>query len=169
MFANVKDITGKKFGRLMVIKPTKRRRQRTVVWKCSCNCGNIVFVKGTSLRNGDTKSCGCLRIEKAKLNKGVLRGGKNIVGQRFGLLLVLRDTEKRSFNNIVWECLCDCGRIIEIKSSSIRSGRTKSCGCLAMVSRFMYGIKMDFQKIPIEMREFIVSYYELRKAIKQAS
>lgn len=58
---NVIDITGQRFGLLEAIEPTDQRNNNKVVWKCKCDCGNICYVSGTRLRNGDTKSCGCLK------------------------------------------------------------------------------------------------------------
>lgn len=51
---------GKKFGRLIVLEELEERKQRKKVYKCQCDCGNIVNVIGTHLRNGNTRSCGCL-------------------------------------------------------------------------------------------------------------
>ena len=55
---------------------------------------------------------------------------KNIAGQRFGQLVAIEPTEKRSDERIVWKCICDCGRIAYVSSSHLNSGDTKSCGCL---------------------------------------
>lgn len=56
---------------------------------------------------------------------------KNIVGNKYGKLLVLEATEKRSSNrNIIWKCLCECGNIAFVTTNSLNSGHTKSCGCL---------------------------------------
>ena len=54
-----KDITGQRFGRLTVLKPTPERRYASVVWLCQCDCGQQVSVDGKNLRRGDTRSCGC--------------------------------------------------------------------------------------------------------------
>jgi len=62
----VVDITGKKFGRLTAIAPTDKRDNGGVVWRCLCDCGNIAFVRGTRLRFGTTKSCGCIVKERVK-------------------------------------------------------------------------------------------------------
>lgn len=48
------------------------------------------------------------------------------VGQRFGKLVVLRDVG-RKFGGVLWECQCDCGRIVNVRSSSLVCGDTKSC------------------------------------------
>jgi len=56
---------------------------------------------------------------------------KNLIGQRFGNIVVLKDTGKRAKNGqVFWECLCDCGRITIVMSGHLLSNHTKSCGCL---------------------------------------
>ena len=42
----IKDLTGQKFGKLIVLEITPERRNRQVVWKCLCECGNITYVVG---------------------------------------------------------------------------------------------------------------------------
>ena len=58
------DETGNKYGLLTVIKYAYTKNKRAY-WLCKCECGNFVIVKGKYLRNGDTKSCGCLYINSA--------------------------------------------------------------------------------------------------------
>jgi len=63
-----KDLTGQKYGRLTVIKRIENRiynSGRSVIqWLCRCDCGNKnVYVTTNSLRNGSTRSCGCLAKE----------------------------------------------------------------------------------------------------------
>lgn len=62
--AKPKEMVGKVFHRLTVLEELKERKGGNVCYECECVCGNIVKVKGKYLRNGDTKSCGCLNIEK---------------------------------------------------------------------------------------------------------
>ena len=59
---------GKKFGLLTVIADAEKRpNRRSAMWICKCDCGNITHpICGTNLRNGTTKSCGCLRTETAR-------------------------------------------------------------------------------------------------------
>lgn len=54
------DITGQRFNRLIVINRDNEKQK----WKCKCDCGNYCFVSGTALRKNQTKSCGCLNLEK---------------------------------------------------------------------------------------------------------
>jgi hypothetical protein len=65
-----KDETGKRYGRLVVEREYKRTREG-IYWLCKCDCGNEVAALGQRLRNGLTRSCGCLRAmpfeERVKL------------------------------------------------------------------------------------------------------
>jgi len=72
---NFKDLSGKRFGRLLVIEFSHKNKYRNAVWKCVCDCENEVFVAGGNLKCG-TSSCGCLRIERtieAKTTHGKCR------------------------------------------------------------------------------------------------
>lgn len=59
----IKDLTGKRFGRLAVLAITNKRINRHVVWECLCDCGNKHFVQSNSLLSGKTQSCGCFMTE----------------------------------------------------------------------------------------------------------
>ena len=69
------DLTGKRFGRLIVIRQIgvdKRRREKT--WLCQCDCGNTKETKTSYLTSGDTSSCGCYRRECELKNLEKCRG-----------------------------------------------------------------------------------------------
>jgi hypothetical protein len=55
-------LIGKKFGKLLVISLSDRI-DNCLVWNCKCDCGTTKVIKGYSLRNGSTKSCGCLNAQ----------------------------------------------------------------------------------------------------------
>ncbi len=57
------NITGKKFGRLTAIKRIGSYPNRTATWLCKCDCGTEKIVNGYHLRQGHTRSCGCLSKE----------------------------------------------------------------------------------------------------------
>ena len=59
----INDLTGKRFGRLLVLNMTDKRIDRRVVWECQCDCGNKHLVQSNSLLSGKTQSCGCLMNE----------------------------------------------------------------------------------------------------------
>ena len=83
MGVHYKDLTGQRFGKLLVNEIHDRDERGLVVWECQCDCGNIVFVRGTYLINGKTTSCGCHRSEcirklKIKSNTYDLSGSYGI-------------------------------------------------------------------------------------------
>lgn len=61
--AKMKDLTGQRFGRLVVLRPGSQESNHTYKWICKCDCGTIKEFKRCNLRDGNTKSCGCYRAE----------------------------------------------------------------------------------------------------------
>lgn len=104
-----KDRTNIKYGKL-----TAKEYLGKSMWKCICDCGKEKVVYGGHLESGHTKSCGCIRPPRTKL-----------YGQIFGRLTVL-DWE----GNGKWHCLCECGNEVLVQTDNLKSGNTKSCGCL---------------------------------------
>lgn len=72
----VKDISGQVFGRLTAVKMVDCQPNIGAIWECKCDCGNVTSVPMRYLRNGNTKSCGCLKQEKLRTN-GMRHGGAN--------------------------------------------------------------------------------------------
>lgn len=69
------DLIGRKFGRLTVIK-RDNRRQGKLRWTCLCKCGTIIHTRGDGLREGRSKSCGCLHkeiVSKSSFKHGLTR------------------------------------------------------------------------------------------------
>jgi hypothetical protein len=60
---NLIDLTGKRFGRLVVKEYKFANKFRQSLFLCECDCGNKVIITGLCLISGDTKSCGCLKKE----------------------------------------------------------------------------------------------------------
>lgn len=54
---------GCKFGRLRVVDRAANTAVGKTTWKCICDCGGKAIVRGDALKNGNTRSCGCLKIE----------------------------------------------------------------------------------------------------------
>lgn len=112
----VRDLSGMRFGKLTVLGPTRDSAGR-VAWRCRCECGNETVVLGSNLLSGRTESCGCGR---ARLD---------LAGMRFGKLTALEPAEHVG-RYTAWKCRCDCGNEVVARTSSLTSGKTKSCGCL---------------------------------------
>lgn len=58
------DMTGRVIGRLLVIEGCGRDSRGRALWRCRCECGNEIIVRGDHLRNEDTTSCGCYHRER---------------------------------------------------------------------------------------------------------
>lgn len=64
------DLTGQRFGYLTVIKKAGKNKSDKILWLCKCDCGKLKIIQGASLKNGRTKSCGCLRKKGARRTHG---------------------------------------------------------------------------------------------------
>lgn len=117
------DLTGQTFGRLTVLYELPERKNGKVQWHCKCQCGNEKDVISTQLTSGRTQSCGCLQKERTSEanSKGI-----DLTGQTFGRLTVLY----RSPNSAKWVCQCECGNKTEVTTTHLKTGHSKSCGCL---------------------------------------
>ena len=116
---------GHRYGKLVVIERAPNDSAGRAYWKCQCDCGNFTVVRGTTLRSGVTKSCGCLQKQIAKSN------GNSLIGKRFGRLVVIEQAENnKKHRGRFWKCKCDCGNFITTRGDNLISGATKSCGCL---------------------------------------
>lgn len=133
----LEDLTSQRFGRLLVTSKAESVSGRTV-WNCKCDCGNENKVYATNLKRGKTKSCGCWHDEAAKINNLI-----DLTGMRFGRLTVIEKAEDKN-KQIMWRCKCDCGNEKCVSSGNLRSGCTKSCGCLhdevAKISKKTHGM-----------------------------
>lgn len=56
---NKLDLRGRRFGKLTALEPSEQREKRCVKWKCRCDCGALVYIKGSKIKNGHNTSCGC--------------------------------------------------------------------------------------------------------------
>ena len=82
--AKAKDITGRRFGKLVAIRLTEKRVNGGVIWECKCDCGNTALVSSKSLIEGKRKSCGCIHksqisnIVNRKIRKDNTSGTKGV-------------------------------------------------------------------------------------------
>lgn len=66
MSVPIKNIAGLMFNKLLAIKPLSPDKSRVRLWLCSCSCGNLIKVNGSTLRMLRKYSCGCLRKPRKK-------------------------------------------------------------------------------------------------------
>lgn len=127
------DIVGKRFGKLTVraYDGFEHHGRNKVHWYvCDCDCGTKGFRTTRScLLKGDTKSCGCAHKDAGN---AVL---EDLTGQRFGRLTVVERAPNRvsksgKTRSIMWLCRCDCGVEKAFAARALKTGMTRSCGCL---------------------------------------
>lgn len=115
----------KKFGRVLVLEEIGYNSLRhDTEWKCQCDCGTIFITGGNGLRSGKCTSCGCYCKERIQETHKI-----DMIGEKFGKLTVLEEVPKQG-RRIRYKCRCECGNITTVIGEDLRSGHTKSCGCL---------------------------------------
>lgn len=131
------------------------KNRKTLVgpyWLCKCECGNIITVLGQSLRNGNTKSCGCLKKENT--------AAKDLTNKKFGKLIAIKPTKERSFDgSIIWECACSCGVSTFASVNALNSGHKQSCGCLSSKGELKIGKLLKENNIPFERQKTFKDFY----------
>lgn len=117
-----RDLTGQRFGRVLVLEFDSHRKSGRPLWKCQCDCGAVWVASGhfTNKKkyNNGHNGPSCRSCAKTK----------DLTGQRFGKIVVLGlDGHKRGKSN--WKCKCDCGHTWSVLASSLTCGnnRAKSC------------------------------------------
>lgn len=116
------DLTGVRFGRLVAVEPVQS--EKSLKWRCSCDCGGEAITTGSKLKSGHTKSCGCLQRERTSQ-----ASIKDLSQKRFGRLKVIERVSSMG-ERAKYRCVCDCGNIIVADGGNLVTGKTKSCGCI---------------------------------------
>ncbi len=117
------DITNQTFGLLTALEPTDQRDQNAVVWKCKCECGNIVYWPVDRLKQTLNPHCGC---------------ANSLIGQKFHKLTVVSRSYEhtRKSRDIIWKCLCDCGNYCYNSTSDLKADKVYSCGCMRSIGEY---------------------------------
>lgn len=123
-------IIGNRYGKLVVIEYIHSIPIQGRIFKCKCDCGNIIERSFSKLNNKEVKSCGCLAKDLGQLKIIDMTGHK--IGE--WSVVSLATNEERVGKNkkgAYWKCICSCGNIGILYATDLRSGYTKSCGCRA--------------------------------------
>ena len=129
--SKVIDMTGQRYGQLMVIKRGENDKNGKAQWWCQCDCGSpLKLISGAALRRGLVVSCGCNKLKKLKEYNDT-----NLVdetGNIYGYLTVLRRAENvpPKDGRAQWVCKCKCGNEIITTGKMLRNGDKLSCGCM---------------------------------------
>lgn len=115
------DLTGQRFGKLLVIGREGATPSGYALWRCRCACGCEIVVESRRLRRGSIKDCGCS-------NKCQMR--RDLTGRVFGQVTALEPTDSRTEDgDVIWKCRCGCGKEFEASSRKLLRGSVKDCGC----------------------------------------
>jgi hypothetical protein len=96
----IPEYPGTRYGRLIIIRRAEniaRDKSIQAAWLCQCDCGNQTIVRGRQLRSGKTKSCGCLRDERAREMNSLPKG---ICGRNRAISVMRANAKKRGHK---WE------------------------------------------------------------------
>lgn len=97
---NKKNLKGHRFGKLVVLEETNNRADNgSIVWKCKCDCGNIVEVSSKRLVNSISFSCGCYQKQCHKLSINKLKE-KQLVERTNIDLIKKKDANSNNKNGI---------------------------------------------------------------------
>lgn len=110
-----KDETGNTYGILTVLERAGSNKHGKALWKCRCECGKEIIVDGTSLRTGNTTSCGCRRLSAEKSE----------IGKQYGELTVISVAGRTNAKKILWNCKCSCGKMVTVTTGHLHSGLVK--------------------------------------------
>lgn len=122
-------IVNRRFGKLVVTSILdKVNKYNRPICNCLCDCGNIVEIDVNSLLSGNSTSCSCSRRF-------------NLHGMVFDRLTVINLTSTRSKSgDALWNCLCICGKYINVTANHLKTNHTKSCGCKKIESNKIHGL-----------------------------
>lgn len=126
-------MVGKTFGSLTVLSRANDyispKGAHSPKWHCRCQCGKEIDVMAMSLKNGDTKSCGCKTNQiKRKVEK---TDPLSLIGQSFGYLTVQECVfYSEKIQQARYLCKCICGKEKELSYAALKKNENISCGCM---------------------------------------
>lgn len=132
-----KDFTGRRFGKLKVLKriSAKDSESGLTEYQCLCDCGNTIVARSSNLSSGNTTSCGCYHFQRLQEYSFV-----DLSNIRFGRLVAQYPIRKKNGSLYKWHCKCDCGNEVDVFAGNLTKGNSLSCGCLQL-SHGAYKIK----------------------------
>lgn len=119
---NFTDLTGRRFGRLVVQSLASGGTNSK--WHCVCDCGAKNTPTTQKLKSGATVSCGCKAREASHFVAAAEQKRIDLVGRKIGHLTVIRHNGGKK-----WQCRCVCGAEFEASGGHLRRGVPQSCGC----------------------------------------
>ena len=128
-----KDLTGKEYGKLTVIKYVGKNKANRNIWHCKCECGNELDVLQKDLICGRIKSCGCEKYGELD---------KLLIGTKVNKLTVLYRNGKSKHGDVLYRCRCDCGNEVDLAGYRLKNKSVNSCGHCNHVGEIIHGCEV---------------------------
>ena len=130
-----------KYGKLKIVRKAKdkeltesqlKQKNRSInFWVCLCDCGKEKIVSQGNLTSENTKSCGCFAKEiRRDLIHTIHTSRVDYTGIKFNKLTAIKKLQAYKNSRTYYKCKCECGKETIVEGYSLKSGHTKSCGCL---------------------------------------
>jgi len=146
-----------RFGKLTAVDPSGNK-DGYGYWNFLCDCGNSKIINISSVINGYTESCGCIK-------------SPDLSNKIFGNLVVIRQDGVSKEGQKKWLCQCFCGKLTSVRANSlIKKNGTRSCGCLVSLkgkSKTIHFIK-DKSLIDV-LKEKNIPYANSLRIFKKSS
>lgn len=117
------DITGQRFGNIIITKRVESDKHGQAQFEYLCDCGNLKIGRGIDIRNGKITSCGCKKKERMSKNQ------IDISGNTYHDLTAIKYDHTEKSGRTIWLFKCQCGKEILKGRNDVISGKTTNCGC----------------------------------------
>lgn len=128
---NLDDLVGQQYGKLTILSAERKKKnndknQRIYV-QAKCECGTVKEYLFQALKQGETKSCGCLNSSHTKIDLN------DLIGKKYGKLTILK-AYRNQRSEIRCSVQCECGNQKDVRYRNLVSGETKSCGKCQLIN-----------------------------------
>ena len=144
----IENLIGEKYGHLTILG-LDEEQHRYKYLKCQCDCGKITIKAQFKILNGEITTCGGCKYEAVQ------------IGDKYGKWNVVGDSIK-SNERVKWLCQCSCEKqtIRYVYEYTLKSGKSKSCGCNDS------SVRMENKRDKNELKLYIsINYYLIAKVI----
>lgn len=135
------ELTGERFGDLVVKEFAGKDEEKNRLWLCECSCGNTIIVPTRYLRSWGKTHCGCKTTRRLVKNK------------KFGDLIAKHVIAASKWGDKLWLCECTCGNTIKVLSCDLTSGKKTNCGCKQKTEK-------EILKLDLKTKKEITSHNE---------
>jgi hypothetical protein len=127
------DLTGMRFGKIVVEGFSRMNDRRHSMWRCRCDCGTALEIERENLTRKRSTRCKVC-ADKGRVGKTRIRR-LELEGLQFGKLTVIERAESNRHGDSMWVCKCSCGNESIVQGGMLTGGyatQCRACGDLSM-------------------------------------